>query len=107
MKQLLIILFASLILISGCVSESSVQVISQKIDVVAACKQLCQQEKVKRDLSNGPCLSNAIAEDWVCDVAHSPRIEADNNPANQCSSYGKEAHHFVEVDTDCNFIKEY
>lgn len=59
------------------------------------------------DLSNGPCLSNEIAPDWVCDVAHSPRAAADDNPANQCPEYGASANHFVEVDKNCNVIQTY
>jgi hypothetical protein len=103
MRQLLIILIVSLILISGCVQKDN----NQSSDIVAACQQLCQQEKAKRDLSNGPCLSNKIAEGWVCDVAHLPRTEADNNPENQCQAFGSEATHFVEVDPDCNLIRKY
>ena len=60
------------------------------------------------DLSSGPCLSNEVIPDWVCDVAHSPRIEVDNNPVNQCPAFKqKKAHHFVEVDEECKLIKTY
>lgn len=34
------------------------------------------------DMSSGPCLSNEIIPDWVADVAHWPRQEVDNDPAN-------------------------
>jgi hypothetical protein len=75
------------------------------------CIELCQAEFLKgTDLSDGPCLGNPIPglEDWVCDVAHSPRQAVDNDPANQCSSYRfGQAKHFVEVDESCNFIKVY
>ena len=69
------------------------------------CISLCNQAKMNNDLSNGPCLSNRIIDDWVCDVAHSPRQAVDNDPANQCSEFGKSAKHFIEVDPDCNFIR--
>jgi hypothetical protein len=71
-----------------------------------ACIEKCKSElQSGTDLSNGPCLSNNIATGWVCDVAHSPRTVVDDNPANQCSEYGKSASHFVEVDPDCSFIR--
>jgi len=71
-----------------------------------ACIQECLSQKAAgEELSNGPCLSNGIQAGWVCDVAHSPRQPADNDPANQCPAYGKTANHFVEVDSDCNFIR--
>ena len=61
-----------------------------------------------QDLDVGPCLLNPIEEvpDWVCDVAHDPRNPVDNDPANQCSSYrNKFANHFVEVKSNCEFIR--
>ena len=70
------------------------------------CIQACQTAlDAGQNLENGPCLSNKIADDWVCDVAHSPRQAIDNDPANQCPEYGKSAKHFVEVTPDCKFIK--
>ena len=72
-----------------------------------ACQALCRQKLAGgEDLSNGPCLSNGIAPGWVCDVAHKPRQPVDNVTANTCSAYGKNAQHFVEVDPECNFIKQ-
>lgn len=58
------------------------------------------------DLSSGPCLSNQVIPDWVADVAHNPRQDIDNLPANQCSSYlSGEAKHFVEIDLEGNLIR--
>ena len=57
---------------------------------------------------DGPCLSNSIpnATDWVCDVAHWPRQSVDDVVKNQCSAFREgKAHHFVEVDTNCNLIR--
>ena len=72
---------------------------------ISECKAQLEQGA---GLSTGPCLSNEIIPDWVCDVAHSPREEVDNQPENQCLAYReKKAHHFVEVDTGCNLIKKY
>ena len=72
-----------------------------------ACELLCREKLAEGiDLSNGPCLSNQIAPDWVCDVAHDPRQEVDNQPENQCPAYGKTAMHFVEVTPECALIRE-
>lgn len=81
-------------------------------DEIAAqeCKTLCEDAlKLKWDLSNGPCLSSATLSwdvaDWVCDVAHSPREAVDDLAENQCEEFGVSASHFVELDSECNFIK--
>lgn len=70
----------------------------QKPDILAKARLRYNQAIFqKQDLSSGPCLGK-IADDWVLDVAHLPRQDVDNDPANQCAEYrsGK-AHHFVEV----------
>ncbi|MDN5358343.1 MAG: hypothetical protein PWP76_186 [Candidatus Diapherotrites archaeon] len=75
------------------------------------CRTLCMRAKAEYDLSNGPCLSDIYPDkwnvpDWVCDVAHSPRQPVDNLPENQCSAFrAGMAHHFVEVDENCNVIR--
>lgn len=71
------------------------------------CTLNCQRGIQKnQDLSAGPCISNEIAPDWVCDVAHNPRQAIDDLPENQCSAYKEgKAKHFVEVDETCNLIR--
>ncbi len=75
------------------------------------CIELCKSELVEgTNMSNGPCIGNPIPEmpNWVCDVAHSPRQDVDNQSENQCSVFREgRASHFVEVDENCNFIKNY
>ena len=73
------------------------------------CQELCQNSIVEgADLNSGPCLSNNLIPDWVCDVAHDPRQPIDDQPANQCSNFAAgKAHHFVEMDGNCQFIKYY
>jgi len=104
-KLLLIILaLISILLFSGC-TQTETDVEKATLTCVNECKTWSDAGK---DLSNGPCLLNPITElpDWVCDVAHSPRIiEIDNKPENQCSSFREGmAHHFVEVDSNCELI---
>ncbi|MEM3572883.1 MAG: hypothetical protein QXJ62_01435 [Nitrososphaeria archaeon] len=76
--------------------------------------QICRNKPVGTSIEeaykNGPCLSdnepNWNIEDWVCDIAHSPRQPIDDLPENQCQAYRNgSAHHFVELDTSCNLIK--
>jgi hypothetical protein len=57
------------------------------------------------DMSRGPCLG-VIKEGWVADVAHDPRQDVDDDPANQCPQYRSgEADHFVELDPEGEFIR--
>lgn len=103
-------LFIILILISGCIQQKTApEQVPATEKATSLCVNLCKSELSKgTDLSNGPCLSNEIIPDWVCDVAHSPRQAIDNMPENQCSGFREgTAHHFVEIDTSCNLIKTY
>lgn len=97
----------SLILLSGCTTADK--------NIIDACVALCENAlKESKDLSNGPCLSDNNpdwkVENWVCDVAHSPRQTVDNQRENQCNEwwegYNKGyAPKFVEVSPTCEFIK--
>lgn len=81
---------------------------SVKDIAVEKCVEKCRDAvKNNVDLSNGPCLSNNIADGYVCDVAHNPREDIDNLKENQCNEFGKTRHHFVEVDENCNIIRVY
>ncbi|NUM25977.1 MAG: hypothetical protein HUU49_05200 [Candidatus Buchananbacteria bacterium] len=83
---------------------------SQKTAAIINCQELCQDKLSTNGIEadDSPCLSNQIIEDWVCDIAHSPRQEIDNLPENQCEAFRTgQAHHFVELDGNCNVIKVY
>ena len=72
-------------------------------ECIDECKQALREGV---DLNNGPCLRNEFIDEWVCDVAHNPRQDVDNDPANQCPAYmAAEAHHFVEVGPECELIR--
>jgi hypothetical protein len=98
-----------IILVSGCIQTGTEwQQGDIALEAQYTCISLC--EASDSDLSNGPCLSDDSTEwdikDWVCDVAHDPREAIDNLPENQCQAFRNgEAHHFVEVNTDCEFIR--
>ncbi|MBN2042652.1 MAG: hypothetical protein JW754_02500 [Candidatus Aenigmarchaeota archaeon] len=110
MKFGLILLVLGLVLASGCVS-SEPPVGNSPEDAKAKCVYLCQFEKARgTDLTNGPCISDGSDDwevpDWVCDVAHDPRLAVDNLMENQCEDFRNgRANHFVEVNPECNFIK--
>lgn len=76
---------------------------------IIQCQELFQLKMAEGvDMSPGPCLSNDLIPDWVCDVAHNPRQEMDNDPDNQCSAFEeKKAHHFVELDQSGQVIQVY
>jgi hypothetical protein len=57
------------------------------------------------DMARGPCLG-VIEPGWVADVAHDPREDVDDEPANQCPEYRSgDADHFVELDPDGELIR--
>jgi hypothetical protein len=103
MKFVLAGLIISVILMSGCVSESEDIPHKTPVDL---CIEKCREAKAAgQNLSDGPCLSNEIVEDWVCDVAHDPRQDVDDDPSNQCENYGVGASHFIEINEYCTFIR--
>ncbi len=74
---------------------------------IAQAKNIFQQKlALGEDFSSGPCLSERVIDDWVVDVAHNPRTDADDQPENQCQNYRNgTAHHFVELDSEGNLIR--
>jgi hypothetical protein len=80
------------------------------LEAFRACQQSCihtLQAGDNASLQNGPCLLDPIPvqPDWVCDIAHSPRLPMDNLPENQCSFYlsGKSVH-FIELSPGCRLL---
>lgn len=65
-----------------------------------------QKKEMGADFTSGLCLSNALMPNWVVDVAHRPRLPADDLPENQCPAYLEgRAEHFVELDPEGNLIR--
>jgi hypothetical protein len=61
-----------------------------------------------RDLDAGPCIAEQLSglDDWVADIAHDPRQDVDDDPANQCRRYREgEASHFVELTPEGELIR--
>ena len=121
MKNVILFVLIAILLVSGCTQsdfEPQETIDEDFIDITPmneielGCIAMClEQINLGADLSNGPCLVNDIGENpegefWVCDVAHDPRQDVDNNPNNQCEDYRLGlATHFVEVDEECNVIR--
>lgn len=107
-----IISMALVLTVSGCVQGGETELgggAPGKHTVAEDCMKLCAS--YGSDLSAGPCLSDGNEDwkhdDWVCDVAHSPREAIDNLPENQCEDFREgRASHFVEVSPDCEFIRK-
>jgi len=60
------------------------------------------------DLDAGPCVAERLPglDDWVVDIAHDPRQDVDDDPANQCQRYREgEASHFVELTPEGELIR--
>jgi hypothetical protein len=110
MRLVIALLLVSVVLAAGCSAplEPSIYVQKKSVSDIAAsaCISACRSALSSgQDLSSGPCLSNEIAAGWVCDVAHNPRQDIDNQRQNQCSAFPGSASHFIEVDPDCNLIR--
>lgn len=117
MKPLLSLLALALLLLGGCAVKAPEQGAITESEILEAteaafgpvneCIEACSKTTIS--LENGPCLLNPMSNpEWVCDVAHEPREDIDNQIENQCSAYREgKARHFVEVSPDCEFIKKY
>ena len=57
--------------------------------VDAATRRLRAREGIGDDLDGGPCIAERLPglDDWVADIAHDPREDVDDDPANQCQRY--------------------
>jgi len=76
--------------------------------VAAAAKAFEQARAQGIDFTNGPCIADPLESmpTWVVDIAHDPRQDVDDDPANQCASYRSgDADHFVELDGAGNLIR--
>jgi hypothetical protein len=104
----MIAIAALAMLLFGCIAQERPP---EAAGVSGICISECQRQMLSgRDLSSGPCLMDGVPDypDWVCDVARSPRVAADNLPENGCNSFASgRARHFIEVTPDCKLIQEY
>lgn len=76
---------------------------------IAAAMEIYEEiEAGGQDLTNGPCIAEELEDvpGWSVDIAHDPRQEIDDDPANQCQHY-REGHttHFVELSPEGEVIR--
>jgi hypothetical protein len=81
----------------------------EKDRAVAAAEDAYREARAQGvDLERGPCIAEELPglSAWVADVAHDPREDVDDDPANQCQRYRDgEAEHFVELTPDGELIR--
>jgi hypothetical protein len=99
----------AVVALAGCGGADAVETTGSEAAAIAAAEVAYADAKAAgTDLSVGPCIANPLPAplaDWVADIAHDPRTDVDNDPANQCSAFRDGvAHHFVELDPDGNLI---
>ena len=103
------VLAATALVAAGCGSSGS-QVSPSDRDQAVDQAQAAYREVAGtgQDLSSGPCIADSLPglPDWVVDIAHDPRQDVDDQPANQCQRYREgDAKHFVELDEDGTLIQ--
>lgn len=103
---LTVIIFASYFTLAVNTRESKPSKTEQETAINQA-KLLYKHARQRgQDLSDGPCLSNALMPGWVLDIAHNPRSPVDDLPQNQCAAYIEgSTRHFVELDLDGSLIR--
>jgi len=95
-----IALAAALALVAGC---GGAEADDETIALARVAFHRAEERGV--DMSRGPCLG-VIKPGWVADVAHDPRQDVDDEPANQCAAYREgRADHFVELDPRGRYIR--
>jgi hypothetical protein len=106
-RRALIALTVAAALIAGCGdddagSDERQQAIGEAVTAYADFVSL------GKDVSDGPCIAEQLPglEDWVADIAHDPRTDVDDDPANQCRRYRDgDAGHFVELTPEGELIR--
>ncbi|CAN5748588.1 hypothetical protein BH23CHL2_BH23CHL2_14640 [soil metagenome] len=103
-------MFVILAVMAGCISDGNADADAEEREraIAAAMERYEEVAASGMDLSNGPCIAEELEDvpGWSVDIAHDPRQEVDNDPANQCQAYrdGRTTH-FVELDPDGELIR--
>ena len=82
---------------------------SEREQAIAQAQEVYDQARTSgTNLVDGPCIAESLTDlpDWVVDIAHDPREDVDDDPANQCRRYRDgEASHFVELTPEGELIR--
>ena len=108
MRRPLIAVLAACLLVAFAAACGGVDE-AERAKAVAAAATAYEQALARGvDFTNGPCIADPLESvpGWVVDVAHDPRRDVDDDPANQCASYRSgDAEHFVELDRAGNLLR--
>ncbi len=108
-RRLCLIVLVAAGLIAGCGGGDDAGGGGDRDAAIAEAQEAFDQARTSgRDLSSGPCLAESLTglPDWVADIAHDPREDADDDPGNQCRRFREgEAHHFVELTPEGELIR--
>ena len=106
-KALIAVSVLVMLIATGCGGDDASD---EERDRATAAAQQAYDIAVTRgdDLDVGPCIAEELPDlaDWVVDIAHDPREDADDDPDNQCQRYRDgDASHFVELTPDGELIR--
>jgi hypothetical protein len=106
MRNFGLCLMAACLLAAGCDNgegEAGRDTLAGEADARSECLALCEYALADDvDLSDGPCLSEEVVDNWACDVVHDPREDADDLSTNQCDSVNDGwVDNVVELTPDC------
>jgi len=99
--------FAAVIVAAGCGGDDAEP--AERDGAIAAAQDAYERAVDEgTSLDAGPCIAEELEgyPDWVVDIAHDPREEVDDDPANQCQRFNDgEASHFVELTPEGELIR--
>ena len=104
----LLIVALALAASTGCIVGDDVSEEERDRAIQAAMEVYEEVADSGRDLSNGPCIADELDDvpGWSVDIAHDPREDVDNDPANQCQAYRDgQTSHFVELTPEGELIR--
>jgi hypothetical protein len=108
MKCLLAVALASVLLFAGCGGDDGASDGEREQAIAQAQEAYDRARTSGTNLVDGPCIAESLTDlpDWVVDIAHDPREDVDDDPANQCRRYRDgEASHFVELTPEGELIR--
>jgi hypothetical protein len=108
LRRISLAVLLSVALLAGCGDDDELSESERDRAVAGAMRAYERAAATGLDLDRGPCIAETLPglRDWVVDIAHDPRTEIDDDPANQCRRYREgEASHFVELDPGGRLIR--
>jgi hypothetical protein len=107
-RCLLAVALASVLLLPGCGGDDGASNGERERAIAQAQEAYDQARTAGTNLADGPCIAESLTDlpGWVVDIAHDPREDVDDEPANQCQRYRDgEADHFVELTPEGELIR--